>query len=184
VCGSNRPGSDGAEWQSVPEGMMNLLPNAGDIVVMSECLSHAVLPWRPTEKSRLTLQMRYKCGAVHAKHYAREGEPWPSEVLDRCSPALRAIVSGDKKALSELPVVPITEPRQHAFIHPPPPPSAAVTAPNPPALIVARTDAGRCVGKFNLALWCSNLPTTYDELYQDRLRTNTKGMSEAIQNLK
>ena len=71
---------------------MNLLPRAGDIVVMSECLSHAVLPWRPTEKPRLCLQMRYKCGTVLAEaepiQYGVDGPypHWPEEVLASVAP--------------------------------------------------------------------------------------------------
>jgi len=82
-----------------------MLPKAGDIVVMSECLSHAVLPWR-ADKPRLCLQLRYKCGQV-----LREAEPiqygvhgsyphWPEEVLCTVEPATRAIMSGDYAKLT------------------------------------------------------------------------------------
>jgi hypothetical protein len=123
---------------------MNLLPRAGDIVVMSECLSHAVLPWRPTEKPRLCLQMRYKCGDPYETHFRNYPEPWPAEVLARCSPAIQAIVAGDVDALSQLPRVPVTESRAVSCTHPL---SAGLAlAPAVPAPIMASSrDSSRMV---------------------------------------
>ena len=132
---------------------MNLLPKAGDIVVMSECLAHAVLPWRATDKSRITMQMRYKCGDVYKKHASSNPEPWldwPADVMERVSPGTRAIVAGDAAALRALPQVSVTEPRQQSCSHPPE--AGEVVQPADPApLTVSVSDAARMVS--NDAAW-------------------------------
>jgi hypothetical protein len=105
--GSSCP--DTAEWQGVPQGMLNTLPQAGDFVVMSECTSHAVLPWR-SQTTRYCLGLRYKCGEVLRQageiSYGVEGEypHWPAEVLGRDSlmPVTRMIMAGDYTALRGL----------------------------------------------------------------------------------
>eukprot|EP01052_Picozoa_sp_SAG31_P047413 SAG31_NODE_9482_length_1270_cov_1.146883_1_plen_390_part_00 len=136
--------SDGPQWEGVPEGMMNLLPRAGDFVVMSECLAHAVLPWRPTDRPRITLQLRYKCGSVHAAHARNNPGPWPAAVLAQVSPATRAIVAGDAAALRMLPHVGVTEPRQQSCTHPPAA-GCVLMPPDPAALIVSVQDEARMI---------------------------------------
>jgi hypothetical protein len=82
--------------------MMHLMPKAGDIVVMTECTAHGILPWRNCAEPRLSLQLRYKCGLAWAKHTKNYPEPWPATVLARCSAATRAIISADRRALAQL----------------------------------------------------------------------------------
>ena len=136
-------------WHGVPEGTFNLLPRAGDIVVMSECLSRkprsslcvflvffslrdivcctdGVLPWRATDKGRYCLSLRYKCGEggmnmVAINQHGGDsdvGWHWPAEVLERVSPATRAMMSCDCEALWGLPRVAVEEQRQDACVHP------------------------------------------------------------------
>ena len=126
---------------------MNLLPKAGDIVVMSECLSHGVLPWRATDKPRITMQMRYKCGEVYEKHASNNPEPWldwPADVLERVSPGTRAIIAGDAAALRALPHVSVTEPRQQSCSHPAAA-SDVVQPADPAPLTVSVSDQARMV---------------------------------------
>jgi hypothetical protein len=133
--------------------MMNLLPKAGDIVVMSECLSHAVLPWRATDKPRITMQMRYKCGEVYKKHASSNPKPWldwPADVLERVSPGTWAIVAGDAAALRTLPLVSVTEPRQQSCTHPAAA-SDVVQPADPTPLTVSVSDKARMVS--NDATW-------------------------------
>ncbi len=120
-----------------------MLPKAGDIVVMSECLSHAVLPWR-ADKPRLCLQLRYKCGRTYDSHFGNYPEPWPAEVLARCSQATQAIVAGDADVLSQLPTVPVTASRAVPCTHPLS--AGAVLVPPAPLPITASSkDSSRMV---------------------------------------
>ncbi len=43
----------------VPEGVVNITPRAGDMVVMNELVTHGVLPWTPRDRGRMILVLRY-----------------------------------------------------------------------------------------------------------------------------
>ncbi len=43
----------------VPEGVTNFTPRAGDVVVMSEHLTHGALSWVPQDRDRRFLTLRY-----------------------------------------------------------------------------------------------------------------------------
>jgi len=100
----------------VPDGLVNLTPTAGDIVIMREgptgCL-HGVMPWTSAVRQRRTLTMRYKSGSEwlshrdHSDHAHRPkqidprvrrqlGLPSPQPLL----PQTVALVSGDSAALA------------------------------------------------------------------------------------
>lgn len=43
----------------IPEGIVNITPKAGDIVIISEALTHGTLTWKP-ERDRRALVLRYR----------------------------------------------------------------------------------------------------------------------------
>ena len=100
----------------MPDGLVNLTPTAGDIVIMHEgptgCL-HGVMPWTSVVRQRRTLTMRYKSGSEWSSHrdhpdhahrpkqidpHVRRqlGLPSPQVLL----PETVALVSGDGAALA------------------------------------------------------------------------------------
>ena len=44
---------------ALPEGVVNITPRAGDMVVMNELVTHGVLPWTPRDRGRMILVLRY-----------------------------------------------------------------------------------------------------------------------------
>ena len=80
-----------------------------------------MLPWRATDKSRYCLSLRYKCrqgGDNMVSHSDVPWPHWPAEVLERVTPATRAMMSCDYEALWALPRVAVEEQRQDACMHP------------------------------------------------------------------
>lgn len=50
----------------LPDGLVNVTPKAGDVVIISESLTHGALPWTPVDRRRIILVLRYRqqtCGA-------------------------------------------------------------------------------------------------------------------------
>jgi hypothetical protein len=43
----------------VPEGVLNITPRAGDVVVISELVTHGALSWVPEDRDRCFLTLRY-----------------------------------------------------------------------------------------------------------------------------
>ena len=43
----------------VPEGMLNITPRAGDVVMISELVTHGALSWVPRDRDRHFLTLRY-----------------------------------------------------------------------------------------------------------------------------
>ena len=43
----------------LPEGVVNITPRAGDMVVMNELVTHGALPWTPRDRMRMILVLRY-----------------------------------------------------------------------------------------------------------------------------
>ena len=69
----------------VPPGVINITPAAGDVVVMPECLTHGVLPWRAADRQRRVLTLRYR------PHHRQAG-PIPAEVKERLAPETRELL--------------------------------------------------------------------------------------------
>ena len=44
----------------IPPGVENITPKAGDIVIISELLTHGVMPWNPKDRYRCFLVLRYR----------------------------------------------------------------------------------------------------------------------------
>tara|TARA_B100000686_G_scaffold342523_1_gene421832 strand:- start:865 stop:1731 length:867 start_codon:yes stop_codon:yes gene_type:complete len=58
-----RPSSmfcDGAPDEQIPEGVINITPTAGDVVIFSELLTHGVRTWQPTDRDRIMIHYRFK----------------------------------------------------------------------------------------------------------------------------
>ena len=76
---------DGKITDEIPEGVVNITPKAGDIVIISELLTHGTLPWKP-DRDRRTLVLRYKPqnegGATSI----------PDVVLERLLPETRELI--------------------------------------------------------------------------------------------
>jgi hypothetical protein len=66
----------------LPAGMLNLTASAGDILMIPEALVHGSLPWRPRDRQRRVLVLRYRPhdDAPHTAHRM------PEEVRRRLSP--------------------------------------------------------------------------------------------------
>ena len=80
-----KPGADGIDPEPDPV-FTNLTPKAGDFLFISELLTHGVLQWKPTDRSRQMIIMRYR------PQY--EGKvSLPQEIIDRLSPEIQELVS-------------------------------------------------------------------------------------------
>ena len=62
----------------------NITPRAGDVVFISELLTHGILHWKPEDRDRRFLILRYQ------PQYAGQGT-FPQEILDRLSPETREL---------------------------------------------------------------------------------------------
>ena len=67
--------------------IVNITPKAGDAVVISELLTHGALIWKPTDRERRFLILRYN----PQYFYYRNGIP--DEVLPRLSPETRELIA-------------------------------------------------------------------------------------------
>ena len=64
----------------------NITARAGDVVIISELLTHGVLRWKPTDRDRRILVLRYKPQYM-GKHN------FPQPILDRLSPETQELVA-------------------------------------------------------------------------------------------
>ncbi|HIG16576.1 MAG TPA: hypothetical protein EYQ31_04385 [Candidatus Handelsmanbacteria bacterium] len=71
----------------VPPGIANITPKAGDMVIITESLTHAALAWKPTDRMRRILVLRY--------HLQTQGGAGgiPPEVIERLSPETVELIS-------------------------------------------------------------------------------------------
>ena len=49
-----------ANREGIPDGIVNVTPRAGDVVVMTEMLVHGTLQWQPRNRQRRLLVLRYR----------------------------------------------------------------------------------------------------------------------------
>lgn len=77
--------SGGRIEDEVPQGILNITPAAGDVVVMPECLTHGVLPWKPVDRQRRMLVLRYR------PHHRQAG-PIPDAIKQRLAPETRELL--------------------------------------------------------------------------------------------
>ena len=67
---------------------VNITPKAGDIVIISELLTHGVLRWKPKDRDRRFLVLRY-----FPQYTGTHNLPQP--VLDRLSPETLELVASE-----------------------------------------------------------------------------------------
>ena len=70
--------------QSLHPALVNVTPKAGDVVVLSELTVHGVLIWKPTDRDRRFLILRYK--TQYFSNDRGRKHPFPEEVWERLSP--------------------------------------------------------------------------------------------------
>ena len=71
----------------VPEGVTNPTPRAGDVVIMSEHLTHGALSWEPQDRDRRFLTLRY--GVQHIG----PSDPFPDGVKAQLSPETLELIA-------------------------------------------------------------------------------------------
>ena len=100
------PGSHKSEFER-PEGLffadvespdpevhpavVNITPKAGDAVIITEMLTHGVLVWKPKDRDRRFLILRYKTQYFQDERGRRD--PFPTEVMDRLSPETKELAA-------------------------------------------------------------------------------------------
>lgn len=67
-------------------GMTPVFPKAGDMMVMPEAMTHAVMPWVPTDRPRHVLGLRFE-----AQHLGGD-QMWPQPILERLSANTRELL--------------------------------------------------------------------------------------------
>ena len=71
----------------IPHGAINITPNAGDAIIISELLTHGALRWQPTNRDRIILVLRY------APQY-KGGDQWITDSLKaRLSPETNELIA-------------------------------------------------------------------------------------------
>lgn len=78
-----------ADADALPDGVVNVTPKAGDIVIMSEGVTHGALPWKPQDRYRMYLVLRYQ------PQYTG-GDAMPDEIVARLAPETRELVAKAK----------------------------------------------------------------------------------------
>ena len=66
--------------EDLAPGVVNITPRAGDIIVTSELMTHGILEWRPGDRIRRILVLRYK------PQHAGLAMPFPDEIKAVLSP--------------------------------------------------------------------------------------------------
>ena len=73
---------EGYVAEGVPPGVLNITPRAGDVVVVSEWVIHGALPWKPQDRDRRFLILRYNVQHMVTGSLA----PFAPEIRQRLSP--------------------------------------------------------------------------------------------------
>ena len=71
---------------NIPLGVENITPKAGDILIISELLTHGALPWKPKDRYRCFLVLRYR-------PQDRGESRVSSEVRERLAPETLELIS-------------------------------------------------------------------------------------------
>lgn len=71
---------------SLPQGLVNVTPNAGDVVIVNEELTHGTMKWNPTDRDRIVFLLG--CGPQHVV-VSEPAADLPQEDLDKLSPETR-----------------------------------------------------------------------------------------------
>ena len=65
--------------EELPDGVVNVTPKAGDILVMNEAVTHGALPWMPKDRWRIFLVLRYRL-------QYRDSRELPDAIKSRLAP--------------------------------------------------------------------------------------------------
>ena len=100
------PGSHKSEFQR-PDGLFlsdledpnpvlhsaikNITPRAGDVVILSELTTHGVLIWKPKDRDRRFLILRYK--TQYFQDHQGERYVYSKELMDKLSPETQELMS-------------------------------------------------------------------------------------------
>lgn len=76
----------GGTTGELPPAVVNVTPQAGDMVIMPESVTHGILPWRPKDRIRRILQLRFR-----PQHRAG-GIGVPDEVVKLLKPELQELL--------------------------------------------------------------------------------------------
>lgn len=76
-----------ADADTLPPGVVNVTPKAGDVIVMTEMLAHGTLQWRPTDRVRRTLVLRYR------PQFKGQPHDLPDALRQRLSPEIRQLMA-------------------------------------------------------------------------------------------
>ena len=92
------------DLNDLPEGVVNVTPKAGDIVIINELVTHGVLPWTPKDRNRMILVLRYQ------PQY--KGGDFPDAIKKRLSPETCELIAKgsykDRKAIVDQEFVTLT----------------------------------------------------------------------------
>jgi hypothetical protein len=72
--------------EEMSPGVINVTPKAGDMVVTSELMTHGILEWRPKDRMRRFLVLRYK------PQHPGLPIPFPEEIRTRLSPETQELI--------------------------------------------------------------------------------------------
>ena len=91
---------------AVPPGVVNVNPKAGDVVIISELVAHGALSWRPENRDRRFLTLRY------STQFMGDKDPFPDGVKANLSPETRELIAvapySHRKAIVDQEVVTLT----------------------------------------------------------------------------
>ena len=79
--------NEGYQCDEVPPGVVDVAARAGDVVFMSEMVSHGALIWKPKDRDRRFMTMRY------APQFIASNRSFSDEILQRLSPETRELVA-------------------------------------------------------------------------------------------
>ncbi len=79
--------NEGYVAEEIPAGVANVTARAGDVVFMSEMVSHGALNWKPQDRDRRFLTLRY------APQFIASNGKFPDEILERLSPETNELVA-------------------------------------------------------------------------------------------
>ena len=78
--------NEGYVVEEIPAGVANVTARAGDVVFMSEMVSHGALNWKPKDRDRRFLTLRYAPQFI-------AGGSFPDEILQRLSPETKELAT-------------------------------------------------------------------------------------------
>ena len=84
-----QPAADSADPEP-HSAVLNLTPRAGDVVIISELLTHGVGIWQPQDRDRRVMFMRYVPQFIGVTD-GNLAFPFLDEILDRLSPETREL---------------------------------------------------------------------------------------------